>query len=201
LILIFDTETNGLPQFKQPSDHPDQPHIVQFAALQIDPATRDEIQAVNLIVKPDGWTIPDEVAAIHGITTERAMDEGVPEKQVTELFLDLSNQADLSVAHNINFDARIMRIAMMRLGMVRETIEAIEQRPRFCTMTKASAIMKMAPTDRMLMAGFTKPKPPKLSECIQHFFGETLDGAHDALIDVRACARVFFHLQSLAVAA
>jgi len=49
----------------------------------------------------------------------------------------------------------------------------------------------------MLAAGFTKPKPPKLEECIRHFFNEELDGAHDAMVDVRACRRVYFHLQTM----
>jgi DNA polymerase-3 subunit epsilon len=51
----------------------------------------------------------------------------------------------------------------------------------------------------MLAAGFNKPKPPKLSECIQFFFNEELVGAHDALVDVRACVRVFRHLMGNAV--
>jgi hypothetical protein len=36
-----------------------------------------------------------------------------------------------------------------------------------------------------------------LAECVKHFFGEDLAGAHDALVDVRACARVFFRLRDL----
>jgi hypothetical protein len=32
-LMPYDTETTGLPLFEQPSDHPDQPHIVQLAAL------------------------------------------------------------------------------------------------------------------------------------------------------------------------
>jgi DNA polymerase-3 subunit epsilon len=44
--------------------------------------------------------------------------------------------------------------------------------------------------------GMMQPKPPKLEECIQHFFSEELPGAHDALIDARACARVYFHLKT-----
>jgi DNA polymerase-3 subunit epsilon len=49
----------------------------------------------------------------------------------------------------------------------------------------------------MLAAGFTRAKQAKLSECITHFFNEDLTGAHDALVDVRACARVFFHLKNM----
>lgn len=57
--------------------------------------------------------------------------------------------------------------------------------------------MNLPPTERMRAAGFNKPKPPKLEECIRHFFNEDLDGAHDAMIDVAACRRVYFHLKTL----
>ena len=67
----------------------------------------------------------------------------------------------------------------------------------FCTMEAATPIVNLPPTERMVAAGITKPKPPKLEECIRHFFDESLEGAHDALIDVRACSRVFFHLKTL----
>lgn len=73
-ILFFDTETTGIPDFKSPSDAPHQPHLVEVAALVIDEDTRQVINGFHSMVRPDGWTIPDEVAAIHGITTERAAD-------------------------------------------------------------------------------------------------------------------------------
>lgn len=31
MYLVFDTETTGLPIWKEPSDHPDQPHVVDIA--------------------------------------------------------------------------------------------------------------------------------------------------------------------------
>ena len=49
----------------------------------------------------------------------------------------------------------------------------------------------------MRAAGFNKPKSPKLEECIEHFFGEKLSGAHDAMVDVGACKRVYFNLKAL----
>ena len=76
MILFYDTKTTDLPLWREPSEHPDRPHIAQLAALLCLDGV--EIASLNAIVRPDGWTIPDEVAAIHGITTERAREEGVP---------------------------------------------------------------------------------------------------------------------------
>ncbi|MDE2239051.1 MAG: 3'-5' exonuclease [Rhodospirillales bacterium] len=201
MILIYDTETTSLVDFKSPSDAPHQPHIVQFAAILVDPVTRIERASIDLIVKPDGWTIPDDVAAIRGITNEIAMACGVPELTVANLFLALRAKATREVAHNSGFDRRIMRIAMLRHGMTREEVEASEAGQNFCTMKAAQPIVNLPPTDRMLAAGFKGPKQPKLAECISHFFNEELTGAHNALVDVRACARLYFHLQDLMVAA
>jgi len=63
-------------------------------------------------------------------------------------------------------------------------------------MTAAAPIVNIPPTPKMLAAGFNKPKSPKLEECIKHFFGEELPGAHDAMIDVIACRRIYFHMKS-----
>jgi hypothetical protein len=38
------------------------------------------------------------------------------------------------------------------------------------------------------------------AQCIQHFFGEKLDGAHDAMNDLAACKRVYLHLKSIEAA-
>jgi DNA polymerase-3 subunit epsilon len=78
-ILFYDTETTGLPLWNLPSEHPEQPRVLQLAALLCDEATGEDLQQMNMIILPDGWTVPDEVAAIHGITTERAMAEAEKE--------------------------------------------------------------------------------------------------------------------------
>ena len=74
-ILFYDTETTGLPDRKAPSDSPGQPHLVQIAAVLVDPETLEVLGRMNRIVAPDDWTISKEVSAIHGITHERALDQ------------------------------------------------------------------------------------------------------------------------------
>ncbi|MCM8736637.1 3'-5' exonuclease [Azospirillum sp. A1-3] len=196
MILAFDTETTGLPVKWAPLTSPQQPHVVQLAALLMKDADT-EIDSMNVIVQPDGWTIPEAAARVHGITTERAMDEGIPLVDTIGRFNDLLAQAKTLVAHNIEFDTQLMKTAFYRAGAE----PARQNLPRFCTMAASLRIVNLPPTPKMLAAGFNKPKPPQLKECIAHFFGEGLDGAHDALVDVRACARLYWHLQSLGVAA
>lgn len=197
--LIYDTETTGLPDFKARSADPKQPHIVQLAMILLgeDGATVSE---QSIIVRPNGWEIPAASTAIHGITQERAMDEGIPESQAVAAFIIAQARATIRVAHNESFDRRIMRIAMTRAGIAREFIELVEARPWFCTCTTAKPIVNLPPTEKMVAAGFTNPKPPNLTECMKHFFDESLDGAHDALVDARAAARVYWALVGGAVA-
>ena len=196
MILFFDTETTGLPVKKVASNDPSQPHLVQLAlAMYNDDGSEASAQCV--IIKPEGWTIPDDTIALHGISQDRALAEGVPEVDAVAMYVTAVGQAELRVAHNEAFDCKIMRIAMLRADMTREQIEAIEARPKYCTCNTASPIVNLPPTRRMLDYNIRTPKPPKLIECMQFFFQEELPGAHDALVDVRACARVYFHLKGM----
>ena len=199
-ILIFDTETSGLPLYKEPSEDPRQPHIVEIAALLHDDTTGELVDQLHAIVRPDGWTIPDDVAAIHGITTERAMDEGRPEYEVLHDLLALHRRAELRVAHNEDFDQRIVRIAIKRYGhgahgwdrLTQEERDAIadafKAAPKYCTM-KADAKSRGV-------------KWPKLVEAYKHHTGKDLgEDAHSALFDARACAEVYFAMNPIAAVA
>ena len=197
IALFYDTETTGLPLFKEPSEHPDQPHIVQLAACLVDLVTRDIISSMDVIVRPDGWTIPDDVAAIHGINTARATAEGVPEAEAVSMFMGMWGQAASRIAHNEQFDARILRIALMRhQGLHGEGIaDAWKQGKAECTAKLATPICKIPPTEKMLKAGFNKFKTASLGEAYRHFTGSELENAHSAMADVRACMEVYFAIK------
>lgn len=204
--LFYDTETSGLPLFKEPSEHPDQPHIVQLGALLIDLDTRKELATLDLIVRPDGWTIPDDVAAVHGITTEMAMDLGVPEAVAVDALLGMWRRANGEcrprIAHNESFDARILRIALKRHVDPRggrfvdgaEVFVSDEWKAgrAECTQLLATPILKLPPTDKMKAAKRFHHKSANLGEAYRHFTGQDLESAHNAMVDVRACAVVYF---------
>lgn len=194
--IFFDTETSGLPIFSEPSEDPRQPHIVQLAAILVDLDTRQTIESMNVIIKPNGWAIPEEVSNIHGITTERALAEGIDEDVALSTFMDMWQQR-LRVAHNESFDARIIRIAQSRFGYDETQLALWKGGKALCTQRMATPIMKIPPTPKMRAAGFFKHKSANLQEAHKHFCGKSFDGAHDAMNDVIACMSVYFAILDL----
>lgn len=178
--IFYDFETTGLPLFDQPSDDPRQPHIVQLAAMMVDLDSKKAIQSIDVIVRPDGWEIPQEVVDVRGITTEHAADVGVSERVVTSMLLDMIGSR-LRVAHNESFDARIMRIALKR-HFNDEVADQWKAGESECT-------MKLDKVARSL------GKNPKLIEAYEHYFGKPLEGAHNAMVDTLACRDVYFAMK------
>ena len=180
LLFFYDTETTGIPNFKEPSEHPGQPHIVQIAAALVDDETRKTVSSINLIIKPDGWTIPEELTEIHGISTDFALETGVSITRALQVFFGLW-KGRKRVGFNESFDARIIRIAQHKLGSPEEQLEAWKNGDKECAMYAARKHTNLP-----------KNKLPKLIEAYQHFFGEGFDGAHDAMNDVNALIAVYF---------
>ncbi|OVE46720.1 3'-5' exonuclease [Chromobacterium violaceum] len=190
-ILFYDTETTGLPQWKLPSDDPLQPHITQLAAELVDEDTGDVLDSMDVLIQPDGWTIPDDVAELTGITTERAAEFGVPLAQAMDSFLNLWAQVGLRVGHNEPFDARMVRIELMRV-IGEGAADAWKEGAAFCTCSNSTKLVNLPPTERMLAAGKKNAKPPNLAEAFEFFTGRKLEGAHNAMVDVAGCRAVYF---------
>jgi len=182
--LIFDTETTGLINYKAPRIHPSQPRCVQLGAILSDDNGR-VLAELNVIIKPDGWTVPKEASDVHGITTEMCEKYGVPIVHALSLFNRLVGIADTLVAHNFDYDNQVLENEFARIGKPNNFVG----KPSFCTM-KAS-------TNICAIKGPRGNKWPKLQETHKFFFNEEFEGAHDAMADVRACKRVFFHLVQL----
>jgi DNA polymerase III subunit epsilon len=184
MYLFFDTETTGLPQnWKAPaSDLNNWPRLVELAWLLCDEEGND-IEGKSAIVRPDGFQIPAEAAAVHGISTPRALAEGV---ELEPLLKDFARAVEVSrvlVAHNVSFDEKIMGAELLRTGLR----TGFDERERYCTM-KTSTELCAIPS----RYGF---KWPTLSELHQRLFGAIPDGAHAAGTDVEVCARCFFEMK------
>ena len=186
MFLVYDTETTGLPKsYKAPlTDSENWPRLVQLA-WQLHDEKGKLISRGNRIVKPDGFKIPFTSAKIHGITTERAEQEGAPLDEVIAEFNEDLAQAKYIMGHNIEFDVSIVGAELHRLGKSFEPLITIN-----------SIDSKLEATEYCAIPGGRgrRFKWPTLTEVHEKLFGEGFDDAHDAAYDVDATAKIFFEL-------
>lgn len=190
-LLVYDTETTGLPNFKDPSEHPNQPHIVQLGAILVNLESKKVIHGIDLIIRPDGWTIPPDNSEVHGITHAYAESVGVPEELAIRLFMEMWDCCQSRLAHNESFDARIVRIAIKRLLQNDALADAWKDGEAECTQILSTPILKLPPTEKMKKAGFNKHKSANLREAYLYFTGKELVDAHSAMADCLACWTVY----------
>lgn len=171
--LFFDTETTGKAFFNLPPEDPRQPRIASLACIMADGSR--ELATLSLVIKPEGWTIPDEAVAIHGITTEIATRDGMSIESALHWFMEILAPAGQVVAHNIQFDKLMLR---------REAgVGVFDGKKTYCTMEAMTPICNLP--------GNYGPKWPKLEEAYLHCFGRKPLVSHDALADCRACKEIY----------
>jgi DNA polymerase III subunit epsilon len=186
MYLFFDTETTGLPKnWKAPvTDLNNWPRLVQLAYLFYD-KNGNKIAEGDHIIKPEGFIIPIESSRIHGISTEKANQEGVPLLGVLEEFQDLISQSEYLVAHNMSFDEKIMGSEFLRTGMS----NSVASKPKICTMQST--------TNFCAIDGPYGFKWPKLTELHYKLFQTGFDEAHNAAVDISATAKCFWELKRI----
>lgn len=197
MYLAFDTETTDLPRSHLSLSHPSQPHLIQFAGVLFDDAG-SELDSLCTKVRPrPGALMSAHAFAAHGISLEEAFHCGMEVADVLNWFLAAAARSACIIGHNVQFDLQIMAIAAARVEDGRWSTPT----DFYCTMAHAAPLVNLPPTPRMMAAGRYGPKPPTLGECVKHFFGEELAGAHDAVADVKACIRIFRFLTGKKIAA
>lgn len=100
-MLVFDLETT--------SAEPTEARIVTAYAGLLD-ADGKIIDEVDLLVRPDGFTIPDEAIAIHGVTNEHATENGIAlDDALSELLQFFYGYSGLPLAgQNIAYDFTVL---------------------------------------------------------------------------------------------
>ena len=177
----MDTETTG---FKNPK-------IVQMAWLISDEKgivhkTKDYLVKVNC-------EIPVDATKVHGITKEMTDKNGVPVEKVLNEFIKDSKDCIL-VCHNLGFDVnRVVNLELKRLNWLDLEEKSLPE-IKICTMLNTTDYFKIPAA-----GGRRGYKWPKLEEAYQLSFDEELENAHNAMIDVLATYRVFFHLKAKGV--
>lgn len=194
--LFFDTETTGLANFNKPAVDPSQPKLAQIGGLLMDLQERRELGTVDLIVYPSSWEIPQEAALVHGISTKLARDAGVNLDSALLAFEDMITVADVVIAHNFAFDRIVVEraFAMIDLANGDEVTSRLDGKPHFDTMKVATPVVKKRGKKPLHNEDY---KWPKLIETYAFLFGKHFSGAHNAIVDVRACSEVFFRLIDL----
>lgn len=186
MYLIFDTETTGIPHNKTApmADLDNWPRLVQIA-WQLHDSRGKLLSRHNYIIRPDGFDIPYNAQQIHGISTQRALAEGIPVKTALDTFMKDIERAKLLVGHNIEFDKSIIGAELIRLDLNPEPLLQVEKLDT-----------GVASTDYCQMSGGIggKLKMPRLVELHQKLFGDGFADSHDAAYDVAATARCFFGL-------
>ena len=186
--LFFDTETTGLPRNWNAlaSDVENWPRLVQLAWIMYDEDGTQE-ESGNSIIFPESFIIPADASRVHGITTERAMAEGIPVKSALEIFRNKISESEYLIAHNIDFDEKILCAEFIRAEMSND----FQKKKKICTM-KSAVNFCAIPSSR----GY---KWPSLAELHQKLFSETFKDAHDAFADISATAKCFWELKARGV--
>jgi DNA polymerase III epsilon subunit-like protein len=184
--IIYDTETTGLPKsWSAPyADSDNWPRLVSLSWILTDGKKKAEF---DFIIKPEGFEIPENVAQIHGITTEKALAEGQDLSMVLTAFRACLVASGAVVAHNLSFDLGILSAEYFRLYKDERFNETMKDKKLICTMLTAHK------------AGINgnhggQGKWPKLIELYQNLFNESFEGAHNSMADTRACERIFNEL-------
>ena len=179
MYLFIKTETTGLiPKWAQVTDLDNLPRMVQIAWILTDD-DGNKIVTQDHIIKPENYKIPFEASMIHGITTERAMYEGVDLSDALHALNELIDEADYVVAHNMSFHEKIIGAEFLRSNIETEFFN----KRKICTMTSSIKLCKIP--------GVIDFKYPKLSELYYHLFNRVYRVTHDAITDLKAVTRCF----------
>jgi len=186
MYLFFDTETTGLPKnWKAPvTDLNNWPRMIQIGWILCD-NLGNRIETGNYIIKPENFIIPKEATAVHGISTKKAIEQGIDLELVLNEFNALINKADYIVAHNISFDEKILGAELLRKAIKSD----FNKKSKLCTMN--------ASTNYCKLSGPYGYKWPKLSELHIKLFGVDFEEAHDAFVDINATEKCFWEMRKI----
>ena len=206
LLLIFDTETTGLPKSKNISkeDLPLWPYVVQFSYILFNTDTKQIEKIVNEIIKiPLKIDISEEASTIHGITKEKTQKKGF---DINTMILEMASDiiaVDLIVGHNITFDMNMLLVETMRLSLnavytykqkkYTDFAQRLKKMNTFCTMgtnIELCSIKTISKKD-----GKEYNKFPKLVELHQTLFSTIPPNLHNSLMDVLVCLRCYMYVK------
>lgn len=185
-VLIFDTETTGLPEkYASIRDYEKWPYIIQLSYIIYD-LSNNSIHTIsdNYIKIDKSINISEESEKITGISREILNDKGIHIKQALHDFNNALKASDIIVGHNVSFDKQIVMVECFRNRINNNFVKFhgknIIRKPEYCTCKKSSHLFNN--------------RYQKLENLYSNLFNEKPSGLHNSLIDTIVTFRCYYKL-------
>jgi DNA polymerase III epsilon subunit-like protein len=206
-VLVFDTETTGLPPKNcdiSVNTLDNWPYIVQLSYIIFDDHTNRILKISDNIIKlPDNIIMCQENVNIHGITNELMKGKGVDLKNVLYEFMNDFEMVDRVVAHNMSFDINMLKVEIKR-KIINDLIyfekQCFDEYYEWLTISN-KYVCTMQETIDLCGIELTNKrgkyfKFPKLSELHYKLFNTIPNNLHNSLNDVLVCLRCYCQLHN-----
>lgn len=197
--LFIDTETTGLPLNDKAAytNLDNWPYLVQIALI-IEDDNYGILAKRNIILKPNGYSIPESSARIHGISNAKAVKEGEDRKQVI-CFLDtVLYNSDIIIGHNVSFDLNVVKAEIIRIKGIENTLFVKKKHNIIDTMNLSVNVCKI-PNLSFYSRQSQPYKYPKLAELYYKLFNKHFDNQHDAMSDIQATYDCYYKLKRISI--
>jgi DNA polymerase III epsilon subunit-like protein len=211
-VLIFDVETTGLipkvdPVTKLPPPTEQCPHIIQLSFVKYNMYDHIIEDSYNTYINiPQDVVISPKITELTDITREMC-DKGISILQALDRFYTAYTDCDCLVAHNLDFDSRMIQIEMERnrnilllinpnvLKLFKSEFDKFGME-KFCTMMSSihSCGILVTNVDKKGNT-YTYKKFPKLSETYEHLFSQTPRNLHNSMMDTLVCLRCYLKMR------
>ncbi len=199
-VLFFDLETTGkiknekknltleskYPSYKSNEDY-DSSRIVQIGYIYFKDFDYDyevsEEHIKCIMIKPDGFIIPNDAIAIHKITNEQANEEGIEIKKALKKMKKIIKDVDYIIGYNVYFDVNILMNELYRVGYkstINKMIDLIKNQKILCVMELSRKYKR-----------YREGTFPNQARLYQEIFGKELENAHNAVNDILATVNIF----------
>ena len=194
-VIVFDTETTGLPTTRQLNANAinNWPFIVQFSYIIYDMNTHkliktfDSLVKINELVKIDPKSIE-----IHGIHKEQCIREGKHIVDIVSEFMTDLNQCETLIGHNIEFDRNMLIIEMLRNNLFETYMPVLQKKKNYCTMKNTVNLCNIKVEGK---SGIYK-KFPKLTELHEKLFYSAPKYMHNSFHDILITLRCYVKMKT-----
>jgi DNA polymerase-3 subunit alpha len=205
LIIVFDTETNGLwPKDTKDITKCNYPYIVQLSFIIYNENTNEIVKTYNKYIKQtDEIDFNSQAFKINKITKEMC-DNGVSIIEALNEFYTYYMNSKNIVGHNIEFDKKMIQLEIIRnfeklqinkFGdiwvLFNDTFNELWGLKLHCTMLMGKHV-----TNIYIKGKFGNyKKNPKLIELYEKLFNETPNNLHNSLVDCLVCLKCFVKMK------